>query len=186
MTTEFAGVIEIEPPLTRPEIADVRRSGDGGGPESMPWTVSRDGTVLRARGPAPVETALVSLRLLVGSMERPEPVPRHGGGVRPRGASARRPDGGQRQGHGAHAPRAALGAWPVERDRPGHPPPGHLPRDRLVRGAVSGVRPPAPVAGLRPARPDQLEPRLRAVRAPGLRLRRPARQGRGQTAPGPS
>jgi hypothetical protein len=71
MTTEFAGVIEIEPPLTRPEIAYVRRSGDGGVPESMPWTVSRDGTLLRARGPAPVETALASLRLLVGSMERP-------------------------------------------------------------------------------------------------------------------
>jgi len=71
MTTEFAGVIEIEPPLTRPEIAYVRRLGDGGGPESMPWAASRDGTLLRARGHAAVATALASLRLLVGSMESP-------------------------------------------------------------------------------------------------------------------
>ena len=71
MTTEFAGGIEIEPPLTRPEIAYVRRLADGGPPESMPWTAARDGTLLRARGPAAVATALASLRLLVGSMERP-------------------------------------------------------------------------------------------------------------------
>jgi len=71
MTTEFAGAIEIEPPLTRPEIAYVRRLGDGGRPESMPWAVSRDGTLLRTRGDPEVATALASLRLLVGSMERP-------------------------------------------------------------------------------------------------------------------
>ena len=71
MTTEFAGAIEIEPPLTRPEIAYVRRLGDGGRPESMPWAVSRDGILLRTRGHPEVATALASLRLLVGSMERP-------------------------------------------------------------------------------------------------------------------
>ena len=37
----------------------------------MPWAASRDGTRLRARGHAEVATALASLRLLVGSMERP-------------------------------------------------------------------------------------------------------------------
>ncbi len=70
MTTEFAGAIEIEPPLTRPEIAYVRRLGEGGRLESMPWAASRDGTLLRARGHAAVATALASLRMLVGSMER--------------------------------------------------------------------------------------------------------------------
>jgi hypothetical protein len=71
MTTEFAGAIEIEPPLSGAEVAYVRRLADGGGPESMPWAASRDGTVLRTRGHADVATALASLRLLVGSMHRP-------------------------------------------------------------------------------------------------------------------
>lgn len=71
MTTEYAGAIEIEPHLTRPEIAYVRRLGDGGRSESMPWTAARDGTLLRARGHPEVLTALASLRLLVGSMDRP-------------------------------------------------------------------------------------------------------------------
>ena len=71
MTTEFAGAIEIEPPLSRPQVAYVRRLAQGGSTESMPWTASRDGTLLRARGHAAVATALASLRLLVGSMERP-------------------------------------------------------------------------------------------------------------------
>lgn len=69
--TEFAGVIEIEPPLSGREVAYVRRLADGGRPESMPWAASRDGTVLRARGHAEIATVLASLRLLVGSMERP-------------------------------------------------------------------------------------------------------------------
>jgi hypothetical protein len=71
MTTEFAGAIEIEPPLSRSQVAYVRRLAQGGSTESMPWTASRDGTLLRARGHAAVATALASLRLVVGSMERP-------------------------------------------------------------------------------------------------------------------
>ena len=71
MTTEYAGAIEIEPPLSSGEIAYVRRLGNGGRPEAMPWAASRDGTRLRARGHAEVATALASLRLLVGTVERP-------------------------------------------------------------------------------------------------------------------
>ncbi len=71
MKTEFAGAIEIDPPLTDAEVGYVRHLADGGGSESMPWTASRDGALLRARGHADVATALASLRLLVGSMERP-------------------------------------------------------------------------------------------------------------------
>ena len=69
--TDYAGVIEIDPPLTGREVAYVRRLADGGGPASMPWAASRDGTLLRARGHADVATALASLRMLVGSMDRP-------------------------------------------------------------------------------------------------------------------
>ncbi len=71
MTTEFAGAIEVDPALSRSEIAYVRRLADGGRRESMPWVASRDGTTLRVRGDAAVATALASLRLLVGTMDRP-------------------------------------------------------------------------------------------------------------------
>ena len=71
MTTEFAGAIEIEPPLSGAEVAYVRRLAEGGSRESMPWAASRDGTLLRARGRAEVATAVASLRLLVGSVPRP-------------------------------------------------------------------------------------------------------------------
>jgi hypothetical protein len=71
MTTEFAGALVIEPPLSRDEVAYVRRLSADGTPESMPWVAARDGTLLRARGHAEVATALASLRLLVGSIERP-------------------------------------------------------------------------------------------------------------------
>lgn len=71
MRTEFAGAIEIDPPLDGAETAYVRRLAGRGRPESMPWTVTRDGCLLRPRGAAEVATAFASLRLLVGTMDRP-------------------------------------------------------------------------------------------------------------------
>ena len=69
MTTQFAGAIEIEPALTGPEVASVRRLAEGGS-ASMPWAVSRDGTTLRPQGDVDIETATETLRLLVGRMQR--------------------------------------------------------------------------------------------------------------------
>ncbi len=71
MATEFAGAIEIDPPLDAEEVAYVRRLADGGTPESVPWAASRDGTRLRAGRCGDIATALASLRLLVGTMDRP-------------------------------------------------------------------------------------------------------------------
>ncbi len=70
MTTEFAGAIEIEPPLSAAEVGYVRRLADGG-PESMAWVATRDGTRLRPKGRGDIAAALTSLRLLVGTMEQP-------------------------------------------------------------------------------------------------------------------
>ena len=71
MTTEFAGAIEIEPPLSGAEVAYVRRlaGDDGAGP--MPWAPARDGTTLRPRGSVDLDGPVASLRLLVGAMDRP-------------------------------------------------------------------------------------------------------------------
>jgi hypothetical protein len=69
--TEFAGAIEIDPPLTSSDIAYVRRSAEGERSGSVPWHVTGDGTLLKARGDADVSTALASLRLLVGSVVLP-------------------------------------------------------------------------------------------------------------------
>jgi hypothetical protein len=70
MITEFAGAIEIEPPLSGAEVAHVRRlAGDGAAP--TPWAPARDGTTLRPRGSVDLEGAVASLRLLVGAMDRP-------------------------------------------------------------------------------------------------------------------
>ena len=115
----------------------------------MPWTASRDGALLRARGHADVATALASLRLLVGSMERPS---------RFRGTVAAY-DPGPRElvalsvANGRVTMRTlrrrALLGDPVQRHRPGHAPRRRLACDRLVgRGRVG---PPASVPGLRPA-----------------------------------
>ena len=71
MTTEFAGAIEIEPPLSGAEVAYVRRlAGDDDAPP-MPWAPARDGTTLRPHGAVDLEAAVESLRLLVRTMERP-------------------------------------------------------------------------------------------------------------------
>ena len=70
MTTEYAGAIEIEPTLTGPEVAYLRRLAEGRGPASMPWAVARDGTTLRPQGDVDIETATETLRLLVGRMQR--------------------------------------------------------------------------------------------------------------------
>ncbi len=70
MATEFAGAIEIEPPLTAAEIGYVRRLADGG-TVSVPWVASRDGTRLRPTGEGDIAAALASLRLLVGTIDRP-------------------------------------------------------------------------------------------------------------------
>jgi hypothetical protein len=71
MATEFAGAIEIDPPLTSAELGYVRRLAEGGPPGSLPWAASRDGTRLRARREGDIATALASLRLLVGTTDRP-------------------------------------------------------------------------------------------------------------------
>ena len=71
MTTEFAGAIEIEPPLSGAEVACVRRLADDQGAASMPWEPVRDGTSLRPHGAADLDAAVESLRLLVATMERP-------------------------------------------------------------------------------------------------------------------
>jgi hypothetical protein len=71
MTTEFAGAIEIEPPLSGAEVAYVRRLADDDAAAPMPWAPARAGTTLRPHGAADLEEAVVSLRLLVGTMERP-------------------------------------------------------------------------------------------------------------------
>ena len=73
MTTEFAGAIEIEPPLIAAEVGYIRRLADGG-PESMAWVATRDGTRLRPKGRGDIAAALTSLRLLVGTMEQPRRV----------------------------------------------------------------------------------------------------------------
>ncbi len=71
MTTEFAGAIEIEPPLSGAEVAYVRRLAGDDGAAPMPWAPTRDGTTLRPHGAVDLEGAVESLRLLVGTMERP-------------------------------------------------------------------------------------------------------------------
>jgi hypothetical protein len=71
MTTEFAGVIEIEPPLSGAEVAYVRRLASDDDVAALPWAPARDGTTLRPRGTADVERAVGSLRLLVATVERP-------------------------------------------------------------------------------------------------------------------
>ncbi len=70
MTTEFAGAIEIEPPLSGAEVAYVRRLAGDDDAAPMPWAPARDGTTLRPHGAAALEEAVASLRLLVGTMER--------------------------------------------------------------------------------------------------------------------
>jgi hypothetical protein len=71
MTTEFAGAIEIGPPLSGAEVAYVRRLAADDDAAPMPWAPARDGTTLRPHGASDLEEAVVSLRLLVGTMERP-------------------------------------------------------------------------------------------------------------------
>jgi hypothetical protein len=71
LTTQFAGVIEVEPPLTGPEIAYVRRLRRAHAAATMAWAPARDGTALHPQAGADLEDAVRSLRLLLGTTDRP-------------------------------------------------------------------------------------------------------------------
>jgi hypothetical protein len=71
MTTEFAGAVDLDPPLTASEIAYVRRMGGATDVALMSWVPARDGTYLRPRSGADVDSCLESMRCLIATMERP-------------------------------------------------------------------------------------------------------------------
>lgn len=71
MTTEFAGAVDLDPPLTASEIAYVRRLAGDADTALMSWAPSRDGGTLRPRSGADVDGCLESMRHLVSTMERP-------------------------------------------------------------------------------------------------------------------
>jgi hypothetical protein len=71
MTTEYAGAVDLDPPLTAPEIAYVRRLAGDADAVATSWTPSRDGRSLRPRNDADVDGCVVSMRHLLATMDRP-------------------------------------------------------------------------------------------------------------------
>lgn len=71
MTTESAGAVDLDPPMSADEIGYVRRLASDADPRMMAWLPARDGTCLRPRPGAEVESCMESLRYLVATMERP-------------------------------------------------------------------------------------------------------------------
>jgi hypothetical protein len=71
MSTEFIGAVDLDPPLTAPEIAYVRRLGDPADGDPISWTPSRDGRSLIPRKAADVDTCVESMRYLIATMDRP-------------------------------------------------------------------------------------------------------------------
>jgi hypothetical protein len=69
VTTEFAGAIDLEPPMTTQEIAYVRRLSQSGKARGS-WVVARDGASVRPRRSATVDGCEEALRFLIGSMAR--------------------------------------------------------------------------------------------------------------------
>jgi hypothetical protein len=71
MTTEFAGAVDLDPPLTASEIAYVRRLAGTSDLALMSWAPARDGSRLRPRAGADIDSCLESMRYLIATMERP-------------------------------------------------------------------------------------------------------------------
>jgi hypothetical protein len=69
VTTEFAGAIDLEPPMTAQEIAYVRRLSESGKARGA-WVAARNGTSVRPRKSATIDTCEEALRFLIGSMAR--------------------------------------------------------------------------------------------------------------------
>ncbi|MGA8248003.1 MAG: hypothetical protein WB797_13965, partial [Nocardioides sp.] len=71
MTTELAGAVDLDPPLTPSEIAHVRRLAAHAAGVMMSWTPARDGRSLRPRSGADVDDCIDSMRYLLDTMARP-------------------------------------------------------------------------------------------------------------------
>jgi hypothetical protein len=71
MTTEYAGAVDLDHPLTAAEIAYVRRLAGDADAVPMSWTPNRDGRSLRPSKGADVAGCLESLRYLLATMDRP-------------------------------------------------------------------------------------------------------------------
>jgi hypothetical protein len=72
VSTEFAGAIDLDPPLTADELGYVRRLARHDDPaRRAAWTPSRDGTSIAPRKGADVARCRESLRQLLSTMERP-------------------------------------------------------------------------------------------------------------------
>jgi hypothetical protein len=71
MTTELAGAVDLDTPLTASEIAYVRRLAGDADLVRMSWTPARDGRSLRPSSGADVDDCIESMRYLLATMERP-------------------------------------------------------------------------------------------------------------------
>lgn len=71
MTTEFAGAVDLDPPLTRPEIARVRRLAGDADVARISWEPARDGSSLTPSSGADVDGCVESMRFLLATMDRP-------------------------------------------------------------------------------------------------------------------
>ena len=164
--TEFAGAIEVGAPCRR-EVAYVRRHANAGRAGVEAVGTSREGhDVVRGRGVSRASTVLRHCEQ-VGVLDHDHPDPREDqpsddtSGPRHRALEVGRP---------RHR-RSLKGRGPSVDDAPTAAVRERLPTigPRVPRSAGCSRSPPT-VPGARPARTDQLEPRLRPVGAAGLGL----------------
>ena len=69
MTIEFAGAVDVRPPLTTHEIAYVRRLAEDIGGSPMAWDAAAGGSDLRPQEGADVDDCVESMRQLLLTME---------------------------------------------------------------------------------------------------------------------